>query len=84
MKFILCCLIVFTSVLASAYDTHVNGYYKKNGTYVQPHYRTHQDSTPDNNYSTIGNTNPYTGKAGTVDPYRGSYNPYSGTTSFGD
>ncbi len=30
-------LIFATAVLA---DTHVKGYYKKNGTYVEPHYRS--------------------------------------------
>lgn len=70
MKFILASLIFFTAIFVNAYDTHVNGYYKSNGTYVQPHYRTNQDSSRHNNYSTIGNTNPYTGKSGTVDPYK--------------
>jgi hypothetical protein len=50
-------------------DTYVNGYVRKDGTYVQPHYRTDPDSTKLNNYSTQGNVNPYTGQAGTVDPY---------------
>ena len=46
-------------------DTWVNGYYKSNGTYVQGHYRSSPDSYRNNNWSTSGNTNPYTGKRGT-------------------
>ena len=43
----------------------VRGYTKKNGTYVAPHRQTNPDHTQRNNYSTRGNVNPYTGKAGT-------------------
>ena len=46
-------------------DTYVNGYYKSNGTYVQPHYRSSPNSTTSDNWSTIGNTNPHTGETGT-------------------
>jgi hypothetical protein len=42
----------------------VSGYTKSNGTYVQPYYRTQSNSTKSDNYSTKGNTNPYTGKKG--------------------
>lgn len=47
-------------------QVHVNGYYKKNGTYVEPHYRSAPNSTKSDNYSTVGNTNPYTGQQGYV------------------
>lgn len=46
-------------------STYVNGYYRSNGTYVSGYYRTTPDYTKDNNYSTIGNINPYTGEYGT-------------------
>lgn len=46
-------------------DVHVRGYYRKDGTYVAPHYRTAPDSSRSNNYSHKGNVNPYTGKRGT-------------------
>jgi hypothetical protein len=39
----------------------VDGYYRKNGTYVQPYQRTAPDRTPTNNYSYPGNYNPNTG-----------------------
>ncbi len=43
----------------------VKGYLKKNGTYVQPHYRTAPDGKGYNNWSSAGNLNPYTGKIAT-------------------
>ncbi len=50
--------------------TRVKGYPKKSGTYVAPHNRTNPDKSKFNNYSSKGNTNPYTGKKGTKDPYK--------------
>ena len=40
---------------------YVRGYYRSNGTYVKPHYRTAPDSNPYNNYSFPGNYNPNKG-----------------------
>jgi hypothetical protein len=51
-------------------NTHVGGHTRRDGTYVQPHYRTNPNSSRMDNYSTRGNVNPYTGKSGTVDPYK--------------
>jgi hypothetical protein len=51
-------------------DTYVRGHTRQDGTYVQPHYRSNPDNNRLNNFSTEGNYNPYTGKAGTVDPYK--------------
>lgn len=48
---------------------HVSGYVRKNGTYVAPYYRTAPNSTKLDNWSTKGNVNPYTGKAGTKNVY---------------
>ena len=53
---------------SSSRRTHVEGYTKKDGTYVAPHDRTSADSTKTNNWSTKGNVNPDTGKAGTKNP----------------
>jgi hypothetical protein len=49
-------------------DTQVSGYTRSNGSYVEPYHRTAPDSTMYNNYSSQGNTNPYTGEAGHVQP----------------
>lgn len=46
-------------------EHHVNGYFRRNGTYVSPHYQTNPNGTRDDNYSTRGNINPHTGKPGT-------------------
>jgi hypothetical protein len=40
----------------------VQGYYRQDGTYVQPHYRTNPDGNPYNNYSFPGNYNANTGR----------------------
>jgi hypothetical protein len=40
MKTILATAIVLVSAGAASADTYVNGYYRNNGTYVAPHYRT--------------------------------------------
>jgi len=45
-------------------DTYVRGYTKSNGTYVQGHYRSSPNSHRYDNYSSQGNSNPYTGKQG--------------------
>jgi len=46
-------------------DHAISGYTRSNGTYVQPSHATNPDVTRNNNYSTKGNVNPYTGKYGT-------------------
>jgi hypothetical protein len=73
MKTIVCSLLLTAigTVLAlgpALADTSVKGYYKKDGTYVQPHKRSDPNSSKTDNWSTKGNTNPYTGKEGTKDP----------------
>jgi|WetSurMetagenome_2_1015567.scaffolds.fasta_scaffold78020_2 hypothetical protein len=72
MKKILTIALIFSFLflpfLAIAEDVYVDGYYKKNGTYVEPYHRTSPNNSIYDNYSTKGNTNPYTGQQGTVDP----------------
>ncbi|HTK30699.1 MAG TPA: hypothetical protein VL332_01955 [Candidatus Saccharimonadaceae bacterium] len=43
---------------------YVHGYMRKDGTYVQPHMRSVPDGNFNNNWSTQGNVNPYTGQPG--------------------
>ncbi len=57
-------IVLLTTTVANA-DVYVRGYYRSNGTYVQPHYRSDPDGNPHNNWSTYPNVNPYTGKRGT-------------------
>lgn len=72
-------LIVFALLATSTVwaDEHVNGYTRSDGTYVQSYERTNPNSTRDDNYSTRGNTNPYTGQQGTQNPDSG-YNSNRG------
>ncbi len=53
----------------------VKGYFRKDGTYVQPHTRTAPDGNPLNNYSFPGNYNPNTGNItpGNPDTYLENY-----------
>lgn len=53
---------------ASGRDHSVRSYVKNSGTVVQSHHATNRDATKQNNYSTRGNVNPYTGVAGTKNP----------------
>ena len=56
-------LLIFSFFIATeAYAiVSVKGYYKKNGTYVAPHYRSDPDGIKTNNFSYPGNYNPNTG-----------------------
>ncbi len=77
-------LVSFITVsLAEA--QRVRGYFRQNGTYVQPYYRTNPDKNPYNNYSFPGNHNPNTGRItpGNPDTYLNRYyNPsYRGLNS---
>lgn len=57
--------ILLTSLGVACADVYVRGYYRRNGTYIAPHYRSDPDGTIWNNWSTYGNINPYTGRRGT-------------------
>ena len=77
-----------SSYVAPKYNTpsnnntvQVGGYYNNNGTYVSSYVRTSPNNTLLDNYSTKGNYNPYTGKQGTVDPYK-SYNSFGRQTTY--
>lgn len=63
--------ILSFSASADARTTRVRGYYKPStGSYVAPHYKTTPNRSRFDNFSTKGNYNPYTGKKGTVNPFR--------------
>lgn len=74
---------------AALADTYVQGHTRSDGTYVQGHYRSEANSSRSDNYSSQGNTNPYTGERGSqrneysnppiynqTNPYATPANPY--------
>lgn len=83
-------LLAFCGISAQTNPNHVHvrGYHRSDGTYVSPHYRTAPNSTNRDNFSTIGNVNPYTGEPGYIQPDNKpipTYNyssTYSGTTNY--
>jgi hypothetical protein len=72
-------MLVVTPALAQRSHS-VRGYTRKDGTYVPPHRATNPNGTRLDNWSTRGNVNPYTGKAGTRDPYAPSTPTYQPLT----
>jgi hypothetical protein len=72
LVFIFLILIVLNNLFS---QVNVNGYYRKDGTYVTPHVRSIPDNNPFNNYSFPGNLNPYTGKiaTGNIEAYLNKY-----------
>jgi hypothetical protein len=65
MKLIITAIIAAIGLSTVSADVYVKPYLKKNGTYVQGHYRSNPDGNFYNNWSTKGNINPYTGSYGT-------------------
>ena len=59
-------LLAPTTADASVY---VDDYTRRDGTYVPGHHRSSPDSSTSNNWSSSGNTNPYTGERGYRNPY---------------
>jgi hypothetical protein len=88
MKRLMTILVILVVVCATSLTAdaavRVRGYYRSNGTYVQPYYRSNPDGNFSNNWSTYPNINPYTGTIGTR--HTPSYSPsYSWRTpSFGN
>ena len=73
--------IIFCGTGPSQADEYVSGYYRSNGTYVQPYMRSSPDNSVYNNYSYEGNLNPYTGQVGS-NSY-GDYGLSGGSTLYG-
>src|SRR5690242_2208415 len=67
-------LLITPVIYAVSGQVPVKGYFRKNGTYVQPHYRSTSDQTAKNNWGVKANFNKVTGKAGTVASSRSSGN----------
>lgn len=64
-------LFIVPVISTQAYAvTRVKGYTKNSGTYVAPHFKQSPNKTKFDNFSTKGNINPFTGKKGTVNPFK--------------
>ena len=96
MRTLMLLVLMSVSVTALA-DQSVRGYVRKDGTYVAPYIRSSPNSIKLDNYSSHGNSNPYTGQRGYAPnelsppptyykPYTNPYsNPYSNPyNSYGD
>lgn len=76
-------LVLSLSAVAFADET-VRGYTRRDGTYVAPHQQTSPNQYRYDNYSSQGNTNPYTGQRGyerneySTPPVYNRSNPNSG------
>lgn len=71
--FVALTLLAASSAMAQSH--YVRPHVTKNGTYVEGHHRSNPDSSRQNNYSSQGNYNPYTGQQGNVNPYAPSQMP---------
>lgn len=69
--FILLTLLLFVigGTACFAGNTYVKGYVKRDGTFVAPHFRSSANNTKLDNYSTQGNSNPFTGSKGYESAY---------------
>jgi hypothetical protein len=65
---IIAAVLITISAPVFAGDIPVKGYFKRDGTYVEPYHRTPPNNTINDNYSTSPNINPWTGKQGTRAP----------------
>jgi len=68
-RFVLLCGLLAAGATGAADkkagDVEVDGYTRRDGTYVEPHHRSNPNDTKGDNWSTRGNENPYTGEHGT-------------------
>ena len=75
---LVCPVAITTAVLVAsiavgpiaAQTSNVKPYVRKDGTFVQGHQRSSPNNTALDNYSSQGNSNPYTGRSGTQHPYQ--------------
>lgn len=65
MKHIVFAIAALAFCTAALADETVRGYTRRDGTVVAPYHRTEPNQYRHDNYSSQGNTNPYTGRQGT-------------------
>ena len=69
-------VFLMMALQVSAFAGYVRGYTRSNGTYVSGYNRSSGNGTVTDNYSFVGNTNPYTGSTGTNYYRHDSSSPY--------
>ena len=79
-KVMLAGVLSLTVVSPALADTFVNGHFRRDGTYIESHYRSNPDGNFSNNWSTQGNVNPYTGQSGTQQYPSQAFPNYQGYT----
>jgi hypothetical protein len=69
LKVIFSIILITISSQSLAVTSHrISGHFKRSGTYVAPYRATNPNRTQRDNWSSIPNANPYTGKRGTKKP----------------
>lgn len=63
-------LLLGVATSVEAKTVRVRPYTKRNGQLVPPHHRSSPNRSKADNWSSRGNSNPYTGKRGSKDPFR--------------
>jgi hypothetical protein len=58
-------MVIYMIAPVTMGDVYVEGYYRNDGTYVEPHWRSDPDGDISNNWSTYPNVNPHTNQIGT-------------------
>ena len=69
MRIFLVCIALIILTDCAVADVRVKSHIRKNGSYVSEHYRTKQNKSKFDNYSSFGRINPHTGKFGTKMPW---------------
>ncbi len=80
-KLLLTILLLLIFVSTSFAQTWVNGYTRKDGTYVEGYSRSEPNDTVQDNYSYKGNSNPFTGETGSNYYRNNSSSEYYGTNN---
>lgn len=69
MRKLLLAILIISPLTCYSADVKTKPYIRKNGTYVKDSVKTKPNRTKADNYSTKGNSNPYSGIKGTKKGY---------------
>ena len=80
MKTIIALALAAAFATPALADQYVKGHTRSDGTYVAPYVRSSPNNVQYDNYSTKGNSNPYTGERGSQRDTTYDYKPYNSKT----